>query len=123
MKLHPLWLPSQKGLFFDWPQRQRATEGFSAGMGNWFPAGSMTVMGPWTRRGPLSRMVMVVMGRAGFACLLGTNTGRHGLPYLVQIVRTNADIDDAAGLNDVEPLGSRCLDQLIAIAARIEPEL
>jgi hypothetical protein len=59
-KPHPLWLPSQKGLFFDWPQRQRATAGLSAGSLNWVPAASTTVMGPWTRSGPLSRMVMIV---------------------------------------------------------------
>src|SRR6267142_3899690 len=59
MKLHSLCEPSQNGLFFDWPQRHSAIAGLLAGMTNALPAASITVKGPSTSSGPLSRTLMV----------------------------------------------------------------
>lgn len=57
-KPHPLWLPSQNGRFFETPQRQSAKTGLSIVYS--FPSASTSLMGPSTKNGPLSRMLIFV---------------------------------------------------------------
>src|SRR5262249_22317631 len=59
-KAHCLWEPSQKGLFFDWPQRHRAMLSLPAGVGDGFPRWSTMRMVAGRSRGPCSRQRMVM---------------------------------------------------------------
>src|SRR5713226_4651597 len=54
-----LWLPSQKGLLAEWPQRQRLILVRPA-RPNGFPSGSTISKSPSTRRGPLWAGVIFV---------------------------------------------------------------
>jgi hypothetical protein len=53
---HALWLPSQKGRFADWPQRQSAIAGLSVASENGLPWESTNVNGPSITKGPLGLM-------------------------------------------------------------------
>jgi hypothetical protein len=51
--------PSQKGLFFECPQRHRATTSFPSGIENSLPNESVIVTGNWMSKGPFSRQRMM----------------------------------------------------------------
>ena len=78
MKPQVRWLPSQKGRFADWPQRQRAT--FSLPVrSNVFPRWSISVIGPVTRIGPFSRVLMVTSDM-NFSCEEKEDAARGASP-------------------------------------------
>lgn len=55
MKPHVLWAPSQNGFRAEWPQRQRAIEGFAGSNEKGFPSASHIVKVPSINNGPWSR--------------------------------------------------------------------
>src|SRR3954449_6546514 len=68
-KSHVAWVPSQKGLFDERPQRQRA---IGSGCSISRPSGAVSVTGPEMRYGPFSLGVMLT---SAIGVLLGNLDG------------------------------------------------
>jgi hypothetical protein len=81
-----LWLPSQKGRFADWPQRQSAMAGLSVASENWLPWESTSVNGPSITKGPLGLMRIRKSDMERSAARVPTNAARRCPPWLNYLV-------------------------------------